>query len=375
MRKLTINNFGPIDGTFELDLDKKLTVLIGEQATGKTTFSRILYYCLLCDTIARFYTSKQRISFLELKKNEMEEYFRRHYKTGNFSFVYDEYNLFFDIAKKINENTVSKNDLPMVFDKFYIPAGRSTIPLIFDSYAAAKNIEVNPFLDMILLYLDKTRKDHQITMQEILKQIIKFSDNEINEDNAKACIQLIKEILKGEYSYSPGNEQIFYNKTMSVPITLASSGQQEILYILLILFEVLLEAKPHTIIIEEPEANMFPIAQKLIMELIARVINATGSNVIITTHSPYIISSTNLLLYSDKVENNIDSKNPIVDPMARLAIDDVSAFLLERNEKFSYRSIIDNESNIIRGEEIDTVSEIINEKLADLVSLEVENDL
>ena len=42
MRKISIENLGPIDGRFEMDLDKKLTILIGEQATGKSTIARFV---------------------------------------------------------------------------------------------------------------------------------------------------------------------------------------------------------------------------------------------------------------------------------------------------------------------------------------------
>ena len=159
-----------------------------------------------------------------------------------------------------------------------------------------------------------------------------------------------------------------------VPVSDASSGQQEILYILMALFFALIHPKPRTIIIEEPEAHLYPVSQKLIMELVARVINSTGNHVIITTHSPYSLTASNLLIHSAKVENKVHDENIIIDPVARLNPDDVSAYLLERNGSFSYRSIIDIESGLIAAEEIDTVSELIDKGMSELVDLEVKYD-
>mgnify|MGYP006206212493 CR=1 FL=1 len=49
-------------------------------------------------------------------------------------------------------------------------------------------------------------------------------------------------------------------------------------------------------IIEEPEAHLFPVAQKHLIELLAIMVNRNEDNqLIITTHSPYILSSFNNL--------------------------------------------------------------------------------
>lgn len=65
---------------------------------------------------------------------------------------------------------------------------------------------------------------------------------------------------------------------------------------------ILPEQKKVYIIIEEPEAHLFSVAQRDVVELVAIVLNETKSKAIITTHSPYILTSANVLLYANKVE-------------------------------------------------------------------------
>ncbi len=50
-----------------------------------------------------------------------------------------------------------------------------------------------------------------------------------------------------------------------------SSGQQEVLWILMLAFATILEKNKSFIIIEEPEAHLFPIAQKDVMSLVSLI--------------------------------------------------------------------------------------------------------
>ena len=49
-------------------------------------------------------------------------------------------------------------------------------------------------------------------------------------------------------------------------------------------------------VIEEPEAHLHPIAQKHLMHIIALMRNHINSQIVITTHSPYLLAVLKNLL-------------------------------------------------------------------------------
>jgi len=378
MKKISIENFGPIDGKFEMSLDQKLTILIGEQATGKSTIARLIHFSMLneCNEVLELLGRKN--SSLELHRDAVQQYFRRNYSYGTIKYNTNRFMLDYDaeisntLISTPESLTDSKSDGEY---PIYIPAGRSIMPLLFGSYAAAKNVNVDPFLDDFLLLLDGLRKDFTKPFIDVLNMNLDINGIQLTENTKKAVVFLMESILKGKYRCENGNEKLVYGDNNSIPITSASSGQQECIYILIALLFVLCDTKEYTVIIEEPEAHLYPAAQKLLMELIALIINNTYCRFIITTHSPYILTATNLLIHSAKVENNIKDGKVIVDPMKRINPEEVSAFMLERNGNFSYRSIIDEETGLIDAEQIDKVSEEIDKSMSDLIDLEVKHGL
>lgn len=55
------------------------------------------------------------------------------------------------------------------------------------------------------------------------------------------------------------------------------------------------------VIIEEPEAHLYPSLQSAIVEFIAYFANFNNSSVLITTHSQYILASVNTLYSAGKI--------------------------------------------------------------------------
>ena len=184
--------------------------------------------------------------------------------------------------------------------------------------------------------------------------------------------ELIKKILKADYTSEADGEKIYFDEYHWVKLMYGSSGQQEVLWILMLAFATILEKNKSFIIIEEPEAHLFPIAQKDVMSLISLMINSTNSKVIITTHSPYILTSTNILLYSQKVENQHTKLNKIVIPKnLRVSYENFAAYKVDNFEKV-LESLLDEESHMINTNYIDEVSSITNSELDELITMEID---
>jgi predicted ATPase len=84
--------------------------------------------------------------------------------------------------------------------------------------------------------------------------------------------------------------------TKMMPIAMAPSGVREAITVALALLMVdPKELVPVSVFVEEPEAHLHPRAQSSLAKIISRAVNM-GKNVIVTTHSDYLISALNNLI-------------------------------------------------------------------------------
>ena len=90
------------------------------------------------------------------------------------------------------------------------------------------------------------------------------------------------------FSHPTGENAAFLEK--------ASTGQQNIIRILQDIFMNVLYNEVIFRVIEEPEAHLHPIAQKHLMHIIALMRNHIDSQIVITTHSPYLLAILKSLL-------------------------------------------------------------------------------
>lgn len=187
---------------------------------------------------------------------------------------------------------------------------------------------------------------------------------------------LVRKVLRGDYVNESDGEKLYYSDREYVKLMYASSGQQEVLWILLLIFIRILEQRKVFLVLEEPEAHLFPSAQKDIIELIALLINSTGSTVFITTHSPYILTSINLSVYSAKVENRISSSTtPIVKKLLRISPNQMDAFIIDNSNGFIFNSIKDKDEQLIDATQIDGISNFINQATERIMDLEIQHDM
>ncbi|EAI8342396.1 ATP-binding protein [Campylobacter jejuni] len=126
------------------------------------------------------------------------------------------------------------------------------------------------------------------------------------------------------------------------------------------------------IFIEEPESNLFPINQKNMAYYLAGLRNSKNKpNIIFSTHSPYILTSLNNILYASMVEQKLhdNKKNNIYEIINKKNIMDHKDLAAYKLENGKVELIIHKETSLIDAEYIDIASsEIMDDfyKIAEL---------
>lgn len=254
----------------------------------------------------------------------------------------------------------------------YIPAGRSMITLLSQQlsyiYATMDDLQKRS--------LDCCTKDY---LERILRLKHEFSDGlqglvpysfqtlTVSKKNVNQALSLIKKILRGTYRCNNGEEQIVLDDGKYVKINFFSSGQQECVWILNLLFYYLIRQNRILFIIEEPESHLFPESQKYITELIALVKNC-GHSIVLTTHSPYVLGTLNNLLYAKTILDQYSQKaNAIIPESLWLDYHSFDSWFVKDGK---IEKCMDSEIHMIQNERIDEISKAINDDFEKLLELQ-----
>ncbi|WP_031455444.1 AAA family ATPase [Flavobacterium chungangense] len=373
MEKLIVKNFGPIKEA-EIDLTKYV-VFIGDTSTGKSVLAKLIsifrdFFNLLKDknNTGEFNYEKELDLFNQLKNYNID------FNSENSLFEYYNSGLILKIKKnKIDEikddhkggkSFVKISDLPenllqeeinkiysIMINRgksVYFPPERMLTSLIGSSISGlwANNVALPVCFKNFAAKYEVARKENE---------------NMLFEDFG--------------FSYSfVNNEEIISNPNGEFQLHKASSGIQSLLPLLLVLnYELRLEIlKPElNFLVEEPELNLFPIKQKKLIDYLIQNINGTKHKLIITTHSPYVLSALDTLILAKNTFNEREvlkkEINDIVFYLRWLDYEDISVYEV-RNDGKVY-SIKNEEFRSIDTNAIDGVSDIISEEFDKLTEL------
>ena len=188
--------------------------------------------------------------------------------------------------------------------------------------------------------------------------------------------EIVNTILKAEMRIENGFLFLESNDGRKVPIAKASSGQQEIVYVLMLLDKLgnfrYSYGKRQSVFIEEPSAHLFPLEQKQTIELIVVLFNTLKGNgspirFFITTHSPYVLNSLNNSLTKgaliDKYKDKEDEINKKFD-IPYLNADEVSALFI--NNDGTVDNMLDIDEKYMFADKIAEISYDIDKISADL---------
>ncbi len=447
MQRICIRNNGPVNH-FEMDVEK-FNILIGEQATGKSTIAKSVYYFRTIKTKVIDYltqvhdsnsynsVSQENVWFDKAIKSELksifvklfgyswdlnpEFYMKYNYeediwiqvklKTGdkNKQYISVTYspellNSIKKLQMEIREiyhsnegiiktslvltNEERKRNHEMIVHKvneifhdsretYYIPAGRSLLTVMSNSRAIMNNAgNLDLITEMFMMLIDSVRNSFKYGV----KKAHLFYPVEIRQFDVNCIAELIVNIEKGEYFYSGGREflRIEEDPEHPVAINFTSSGQQEILWLLNFMYVLMLREENAFLIIEEPEAHIYPLLQKRVMEFIALFANIQDSGVFITTHSPYVLTVANNLYYAGVLAGKGLEKQvyKVVNKNYLILKDGLAAYKLlahSMSGEQDYMKLLDEEEKEIEAGLIDDVSKQVNELYTALYDIELDN--
>ena len=446
MQKIEIKYLGQVQ---ELEMDiKDFNLLIGEQATGKSTVAKAIYFfriikstltdylCQVYDT-ALYNGNDVSDGFNKVLKKELKSIFislfgyswdldKRLYlkyeyasgiwidvklnKNGKRKYISVRYSpkltqTLKDLEKEALElfeqkpetTTISlvyaskerlrnydnfKNSVNKIFDDYketyYIPAGRSMLTLLVNNRSLLENDNLDLITRQFMQVIDNIHRVFEDGIRNVHKR---YPDGERRFDVTKTAEMLISD-LKGDYLYNAGKEYIVVEDeeehSEKIPINFASSGQQEVLWLLNQLYILMLKKEKAFVIIEEPEAHLYPSLQSKVVEFISYFANINNSSILITTHSPYILTSVNTLYCAGKViEKNSTYSKKVYDIIdSNCEIDPQKVTALKINKDKSILNLINEELQELNTEMIDEISDSVNEKYMELYYLLMsENDV
>ncbi|UUZ87224.1 ATP-binding protein [Paenibacillus sp. P26] len=276
--------------------------------------------------------------------------------TGNFKRllgVFGDRTFLTNLQKQLND--IFNEDREIL----YIPAGRSLIAALSSKLNLLfKLTEQDWNVDYLTKVFSEKILDTRGYFDQNLSEII--NDKNINISIINQASSIINSILGGTYLFEEGKDKLFIENDKFLSLNHASSGQQESIWILYLILYYLIEEKKSFIIIEEPEAHLFPTAQNEILKIISLLINSNDNQCIVTTHSPYILSSLNNLLYGYYLAKEhgqtayveeLYTQDILVNP------NNLNALFITRQY---VTSIYDDETKLLSGSLLDEVSEINN---------------
>lgn len=424
MRKLVVEKFSCIEKA-EIDLSR-LTVLIGPQASGKSVLSKLIFFFndIMSSQYLWLEDGKPYSSFIAFLGDEFKTWFPPAAWGGyKFSIKYTSGPITFSIARKglkskltddvtitITESfqelyehglRVSRSErfrvaegadpevavereyetfwrirdslesalARMVGDDYvisqtFVPAGRSFFTSIgktivaFDQSGLLDPVTVK-FGRLFTAYRDRWRSRTP-------------SARHMTADERDRHRSAMKLFFGGEIRRERDKDFVETPDGRRIPFHILSSGQQELLPLWMVMsFMARKSSERRIVYIEEPEAHLFPTAQSRVVEYLTSLLSdsAPGRSMVITTHSPYVLSKLNNLLMAGTLGSSSKEKSllveAIVPKVAWIRPIHVRAYAISNGVVVS---ILD-EDGLIDANYLDAVSDDIGLEFAKLLEL------
>ncbi|NRS89484.1 putative ATPase [Flavobacterium sp. 7E] len=240
------------------------------------------------------------------------------------------------------------NSFPNIFlfDSIYVPSERNFIHLIAENTLGLINNNVR--IPKHLLHIGQEYEKAIQTIKELPLTIID---------------KKLKYKREGKTSY------VYHDKDEKIDLLESASGLQSIIPILLLVeySKSLKDKYNFNFVVEEPELNLYPKAQHELIKYLIKNCVYERKNLILTTHSPFVLASiNNLLLAYDKGQSKPKEVNKIIKKESWLNPKNFIAYELKNGKA---KKIMDDKLGQIKENMIDSVSDSFADEFDKLLDL------
>lgn len=399
MQTIEIRNIGPLVETGIIPVSQVM-LLIGEQSTGKSTFMKILCFCCWLekqvmiggDSIVSKYTHYYRF-WNELKKFH---HFNDEFLSDSSYIKYDGSAIQIEMrGKKRNAKIVRKPKFAEIRHNLkisFLPSERNLLSSIQNIENLYRSKDVDMLFNYILewgearlqfgvanpldlVFVDKMKYHYDAKNGDMLT--LADGHSKIKPYYASSGvqsalpIQVLATYLAGEVGTSAKISPVDYLKQLDL-----TDSKIDIKVMTSVLKNIQNRSsyKSFHMFIEELEQNLFPKAQFELVKMLVGLLKkmeqkSTGytSMVFLTTHSPYVLTALNvMMLASAAYEMSPDKVNDLGLEDYVLPKGAYSAYCIKDGR---FENIVDEEFGFIKGDFLDSVSELVDNYTFELNSI------
>ncbi len=360
--KLIIYKFPPITQRCEIDLSKKLTLFVGQNNSGKTYLSQLIWgiYSSLS------YIKKDDTTSLEQLSIEFTKYIKEYLVKKIFN--KDIEAIFQIIIEKIDRESLYSESIFLPSSRLFLP---SFYKYIFKTEKDFKDSMFRNFDNINESNKKFYAPSYTQPVDDLIKKLI-FSLDKPLEHNR--YLDTLAQIIEGNISVDRAEEigmaDISYTHKSgeNIPMYLSSSMVNQ-LSTLYLYFKYWYQKENSFLIMDEPEMNLHPSKKIEIIELLMSF--ASENKLLIATHSATIAKTIiNYIHLFDLKKKNIDIKEFVAKNNLAMNIDislksnDVGIYYFNGKTIISYKK--DNNSDIHFGT-FTEVEELQNRQYEDIM--------